>query len=219
VYELLRAVDPGEVERAYRQRVEAGDRARAQNNRTQAGQEYFEAWRLRPTEAGVGFRAAADLVAVEDYTRASRVLTGLALSSDAKVAEQARQFLDRLKPTLEARARQGPGVPGQPRVITGQDGAEMVLVPAGEFARGSTPQEVSAARGQCKAQGLKAETCDGWFGGESPRRQVWLDAFYIDRYEVTNAQFERFVTTAEHRTTAEKEGSGRVLVQRDGLRF
>jgi iron(II)-dependent oxidoreductase len=45
---------------------------------------------------------------------------------------------------------------------------------------------------------------------------VWLDAFYLDRYEVTSALFEGFVRAMGHRTTAEREGSGWVWQQRDG---
>ena len=51
---------------------------------------------------------------------------------------------------------------GPPPVITGKDGAEMVFIPAGEFQMGSND--------------------------EKPVHIVYLDAFYIDKYEVTNAQ-------------------------------
>jgi len=51
----------------------------------------------------------------------------------------------------------------------GDDGAEMVLVPAGRFWMGSD------------------ESRD-----EKPRHQVYLDAYHIDRYEVTNALYRRF---------------------------
>ena len=37
-----------------------------------------------------------------------------------------------------------------------------------------------------------------------------LDAFYIDKYEVTNAHFQQFVQATGHRTQAEREGSGYV---------
>ena len=55
-------------------------------------------------------------------------------------------------------------------VVAGPDGAEMVLVPAGEFWMGS------------------AELAD-----EMPRRLVHLDAYYIDRHEVTNARYRTFL--------------------------
>lgn len=54
----------------------------------------------------------------------------------------------------------------------------MVEIPAGEFLMGSPP-----------GQGLS---------DERPQRSVYLRAFLIDRYEVTNAQYERFVTATGH---------------------
>ena len=60
---------------------------------------------------------------------------------------------------------------GLPKQITGTDGAPLVLVPAGEFVMGSTP--------------------GGYIFGdnETPRRRIYLKAFYIDKYEVTNRRF------------------------------
>ena len=49
--------------------------------------------------------------------------------------------------------------------------AEMVLVPAGEFWMGS----------------------DDGNDDEKPRHRVDLDAYYIDRYEVTNGLYQRFM--------------------------
>jgi len=58
-----------------------------------------------------------------------------------------------------------------PKRITGKDGAPMVLIPAGEFQMGSDDGE----------------------DDEKPVHTVYLDAFYMDIYEVTNAQFEKFL--------------------------
>jgi sulfatase modifying factor 1 len=63
---------------------------------------------------------------------------------------------------------------GPPRSeITGKDGAPMVLVPAGEFAMGSQEQEGE--------------------DDERPRHQIFLDAFYVDTYQVTNGRYARFL--------------------------
>ncbi len=60
-----------------------------------------------------------------------------------------------------------------PQKITGKDSAEMVLIPAGEFQMGDSFNEGDS--------------------GERPVHTVYLDAFYIDVYEVTNAQYKKFV--------------------------
>ena len=59
-----------------------------------------------------------------------------------------------------------------PKII-GKDGAEMVLIPAGEFQMGSNDSN--------QEDDVK------------PVHTVYVDAFYIDKYEVTNAQFKAFV--------------------------
>jgi len=52
-----------------------------------------------------------------------------------------------------------------------KDNAVMVHVPAGEFIMGS----------------------GGWISNERPMHTVYLDAFYIDKTEATNAQFAQFL--------------------------
>ena len=67
-----------------------------------------------------------------------------------------------------------PALPHE-RVVTGRDGAPMVLVPAGEFLMGSEVE------------------------GDAPSHRVYLDALYIDRQEVTNARYLKFVESTRHR--------------------
>ena len=102
-----------------------------------------------------------------------------------------------------------------PKVIRGEDGGDMVLVPAGEFLMGSTEAEVNRLIEDCKNGGTEAQ-CKRWFERELPQHRVTLEAFYIDRYEVTNALFEAFVRAMRHRTTAEREGSGLVWERAEG---
>ena len=66
----------------------------------------------------------------------------------------------------------------------------MVLIPAGEFLMGSPEGE-------------------GAFD-EHPQHKVYLDDFYIDKYEVTNAQFKKFVEATGYVTDAERKGYGEV---------
>ena len=65
--------------------------------------------------------------------------------------------------------------------IAASDGAEMVYVPAGWFVQGSL-------------EGYPGSDPD-----EYPQRKVYLDAYWIDRREVTNEQYARFVEATERR--------------------
>jgi len=74
--------------------------------------------------------------------------------------------------------------------IRDKDGALMVYVPAGEFWMGSTDQEIDAALAACK------ECEREWFAIEQPQHKVRLEAFWIDRTEVTNVQYRRCVAAS-----------------------
>jgi formylglycine-generating enzyme required for sulfatase activity len=58
-------------------------------------------------------------------------------------------------------------------MINERDGAEMVYVPAGEFLMGSEDSEA--------------------YNGESPEHTVYLDAYWIYKYEVTNVQYRQCI--------------------------
>lgn len=81
---------------------------------------------------------------------------------------------------LMLRPDKGPGVQPSdtPPEIVGKDGAKMVLIPAGEFQMGSNDSD---ARDY-----------------EKPVHTVYVDAFYIDAYEVTVGQYKRFVRETGH---------------------
>ena len=84
-----------------------------------------------------------------------------------------------------------------PSTMVGNDGAEMILVPAGEFIMGSDADEIARLA-------IKQELVED----EMPRHRVYLDTFYIDTYEVTNAHFQQFVHATGYRTQAEREDWG-----------
>ena len=65
-------------------------------------------------------------------------------------------------------------------VITGEDGAEMVLIPEGEFTMGGKKEEVAD----------HPEPNSFNFRAERPLHRVGISAFYLDKYEVTNKKFE-----------------------------
>lgn len=96
----------------------------------------------------------------------------------------------------------------RPTQITGKDGAPMVLIPAGSFLMGSTTDEVDQAIKNCiREKEEDQQTCEGWYKPELPQHKVKIDAFYFDKYEVTNRLFQQFVTETGYQTAREKEGS------------
>ncbi len=68
---------------------------------------------------------------------------------------------------------------------------EMVYVPAGKFLMGSDSEEVERAWRECLS---KYPRCGRhWFEAESPEHVVYLDAFFIDKTEVTQRAYRRCV--------------------------
>ena len=86
-----------------------------------------------------------------------------------------------------------PATPVPPTLLSEKDGMVMVYVPAGEFLMGSADADTEATDDQ------------------KPQHRVYLDAFWIDRTEVTNAMFARFVTETGHKTDAENLGQSWAL--------
>jgi sulfatase modifying factor 1 len=66
---------------------------------------------------------------------------------------------------------------GTGQIYVGKDGYPMVSIPAGDFLMGS----------------------DNGDPDESPIHKVYLDAFYIDIYEVTNSQYKKFIDATGHK--------------------
>jgi formylglycine-generating enzyme required for sulfatase activity len=87
--------------------------------------------------------------------------------------------------------------------IRGKDGKEMMLVPAGWFTMGSSEHEAEAAYQlslKYYADAEHASTERWWFKHEQPRHRVWLDAFYMDTFEVTVGEYHAFMQHAGHRS-------------------
>ncbi len=99
------------------------------------------------------------------------------------------------KPTNKPTATSNPLIPPSCTQI-GQtwtspvDGMNLVCVPAGDFLMGSTDGDGDAA------------------DDEKPQHRVYMDAYWMDQTEVSNAMFAAFVSATGYRTTAEEEGTG-----------
>jgi formylglycine-generating enzyme required for sulfatase activity len=96
--------------------------------------------------------------------------------------------------------------PGPLKTVTSEDGTQMVLVPEGAFVMGATEADAAPMLRLC--EGTSSGTCGGGDIAyrEVPRHRVILSGFYIDRFEVTNALFARFVAATKYRTMAETRG-------------
>ncbi len=77
--------------------------------------------------------------------------------------------------------------------ITGKDGAPMVLIPAGPFPMGVPEGARDGGR------------------DEYPLHEVYLDAYYIDKYEVTNGRYAEFVQVTGHRIPEHPADTARSL--------
>ena len=68
---------------------------------------------------------------------------------------------------------------------------EWVAIPEGEFPMGSTPAAAKAAYEDAKLRSSMLE--EHTFDAELPQHQVYLGAYEISRFEITNAQYRVFV--------------------------
>jgi formylglycine-generating enzyme required for sulfatase activity len=82
--------------------------------------------------------------------------------------------------------------PFPPQIQSPYDDALMILVTEGSFTMGIDREEV-----------MQIYALDGKenpvFATEIPARQVQVEAYYIDKYPVTNKQFEQFLVGTSHR--------------------
>jgi len=82
----------------------------------------------------------------------------------------------------------------QPRME--KDPVEMVVIPAGPYVRGSAPGEGRL--------------------DEQPPRKIFLDAFSIDKYEVTNARYTEFLKETLHKPPMNVYGE-KPLAEEEGI--
>src|SRR5258708_4004095 len=96
-----------------------------------------------------------------------------------------------LPPVLPTSAPLPPTIPpatstpraGEERVI---GSAPMMYVPAGEFLMGGTDAQFNDAMEQLKRI---CNPCPEFKNDEKPEHTVYLDGFWMDKYQVTNARY------------------------------
>jgi formylglycine-generating enzyme required for sulfatase activity len=77
------------------------------------------------------------------------------------------------------------------KVSEDAQGADMVLIPAGAFVMGSDKLP-------SKDESTGVGTIKPWYLDEHPSHKVDLQGYYIDRYEITDAQYRKFVAATGH---------------------
>jgi len=92
------------------------------------------------------------------------------------------------------------------------DGKEMVLIPAGEFIMGT--DKIDHEKTHLKIGAVKPLFLD-----QHPSRKLHLDSYYIDKYEVTNEEYKKFLDSSGYdelpghwEDGTYKEGTGRYPV-------
>ena len=83
--------------------------------------------------------------------------------------------------------------------LTGKDGAPMVEIPAGSFPMGVPQGDRDGGR------------------DEYPRHDVFVDTFFIDKFEMTNGRYLEFVTATGHRVPQNSKNPTRNLWQGDAI--
>ena len=71
----------------------------------------------------------------------------------------------------------------------------MILIPAGEFVMGTDSEQANA--------------------DQKPAHRVYLEAFYIDKYEVTNAQYEEFILAGGYKKRKFWTEEGWAFIQKE----
>jgi serine/threonine-protein kinase len=94
-------------------------------------------------------------------------------------------------------------------------GVLMALVPAGAFMMGGDADDALA---ECER--YRSDCKRSWIEDEEPPHEVYLDDYYIDVYEVTNAQFAEFLNDMGNQEESEvtwlDAGDEDVLIQSSG---
>lgn len=80
--------------------------------------------------------------------------------------------------------------PLPPKISSKVDGKAMVMISAGEFIMGTNRTDSDNTH-------LKIGTVKPLYKDQHPEHKVYLDAFYIDQYEVTNREYKKFIDSTQ----------------------
>jgi len=135
---------------------------------------------------------AANAISTESSMMTS--LAANAISTESSIETQTMEAEISMQYTASAAATQQSvfeEVPDLPDLVSatppaGKDGMILLFVPAGEFTMGNTAED---ALEDCKATGAISNCQLNWFRDEEPPHTVFLDAFWVDQTEVTNAMY------------------------------
>ena len=100
--------------------------------------------------------------------------------------------------SLNAGSNQIPPVSDKSKILLPEIGYHnMVKIQKGMFRMGSSFQQTLKYYNQCKKLDKRCKVW--WFRDERPEHSVYLDTFWMDRYEVTNEKYLQFVLATGHR--------------------
>ena len=99
--------------------------------------------------------------------------------------------------------------PLPPKRTNAKDGAPMVLIPAGEFLMGAN----------FTGRGPSGVANYYWHEKDGPMHTVYLDAFYMDKYEITTSRWKKFIRGIEAKNALVPYWGDKYLdLERDGDR-
>lgn len=140
-------------------------------------------WLATPTKVALSTQAPSP--EYSPVTIPTNVLTVAAVTS-ALPTPTILPLPTALPVTFTPRPTAIPPTPTPNPAITPRPG-EMVMVPAGTFLMGSVPNDIILVLNICPD--CKPE----WYNAEQPQHTVYLDTYWMDKFEVTNAQYKRCV--------------------------
>lgn len=122
---------------------------------------------------------------------AARQCTVIAMRDLARYVDPAEEPVDPMDVIEHRREQLRAGT----TIIHPADGAEMVYVPAGEFIMGMTPPEAEALAKDLGFTDAKRLLTTA----SSPRQEVMLPGFFIDKHPVTVARWKRYIEATQHK--------------------